>query len=161
MVLTKPAAKLSVGGERHKHAYTLSACLRSTLTLVEPRRAQPSSSRYEIGLVATRTTAGAETWTGAREAGGCLLGCWVSENGQLGRLYVLRGFATRQIKEATSTIGWPTSFSPALSDDCRAIDDLAKPVDLPPEALEEHDLSQFGERRRQPLELSERVSRST
>src|ERR1700704_4831307 len=44
-------------------------------------------------LNAGKATAGAEAYVTATEARGRLLGCWTTEIGTLGRLFVLRGFA--------------------------------------------------------------------
>jgi hypothetical protein len=55
--------------------------------------------RYELAtlsyqlLDAEQAKAGVEPWVTAADAHGRLLGCWEAENGQLGRLLVLRGFA--------------------------------------------------------------------
>ena len=43
-------------------------------------------------LNAGKATAGAEAYVTATEAGGRLLGCWTTDIGTLGRLFVLRGF---------------------------------------------------------------------
>jgi NIPSNAP len=44
-------------------------------------------------LHAQKATAGAEAYVTATEARGQLLGCWTTDIGALGRLFVLRGFA--------------------------------------------------------------------
>jgi hypothetical protein len=62
---------------------------------------QPATARelYELATVAYRLVdvdeakTGVERWLAAPEAGGTLLGCWEAENGELGRLHVLRAFA--------------------------------------------------------------------
>lgn len=54
--------------------------------------------RYELATLAfrlpdaARAAAGVMPWVNAPDARGQLLGAWQSENGRLGRLYVLRGF---------------------------------------------------------------------
>ncbi|MFC5833383.1 NIPSNAP family protein [Nonomuraea insulae] len=55
--------------------------------------------RYELAILAFRlldaekAAAGVEPWVNSPDAYGKLLGCWQTENGPLGRLIVLRGFA--------------------------------------------------------------------
>jgi hypothetical protein len=55
--------------------------------------------RYELAVLSCqlldqdRTVGGVLPWVSDSAAAGRLLGCWTAENGRLGRVYVLRGFA--------------------------------------------------------------------
>jgi hypothetical protein len=60
--------------------------------------AEAQAMRYELACLSFRmvdtgaAVAGVEPWVTSPHACGRLLGCWLSEHGVLGRLFVLRGF---------------------------------------------------------------------